>query len=490
MPGLFLSLFKTEADWAYFAKSNSSCKLAGPDRGCYMASGKMLGGSSSINFMLFVRGPPPNYNDWASLGCPGWSYDDVLPYFKKFEGNQNQSLVDYDNGEYHSATGPVQIQSHNLSGVNQVVFDTLRASGVPIIPEINADQYLGYTVLQSTSYQGQRSSTAREYLSPARNRSNLHVIKHAHVDTIILDENNRATGVQFTYKGLFKYSAYTNKEVIVSGGTMQSAPLLLRSGIGPTEHLEARQIQPRVDSPVGQNFIDHVFVNFIFAQAAPSLPDPPSTYLLDSFYQYAVDSSGPLMEVPYIAGYENIANNSDGQPDIQLFFTQYQKGTPASTVEQFNLFTDFPLFNEVFMNVTATSHLSIMTMSLINPYSRGYIELDDCDGCGNSTVYSNYLTDPRDRMTLVAAIKKHVALRTQNQAFVDIGTQLVHVPIEECDALEYQSDEYWDCYITYCTTSGSHQVGTSKMGNDSTAVVDTELRVIGVEGLRQVDNGV
>lgn len=441
-----------------------------------------------MNWMIYVRGPAQNYDDWASMGCPGWDYQSVLPYFKKYEGNQNQSLVDFDNGYYHSATGPVKVESPQITGLHEVFFDALRNAGVEIVPDFNANYTLGYSPSQLLSFNGLRSSSAQEYLSPARNRSNLYVIKEAFVDKIILDEKNRATGVEFTYKGKHKMLAYTKKEVIVSAGAIQSPPLLMRSGIGPKKHLEENNVTCKVDLPVGESYIDHTFAHLMFSFDKPATGPLPNTFPLDSLYEYAVDHSGPLINSPDIAGYVDTTNVGN-QPNIKYGFSIFPQGTPAATIEGLNNLTDFPLFNDIMLNVTKTNHIYYLIIILLAPKSRGEIRLDKCKKCGDATIYGNYLSDPNDRQTLIQAIKLHMQLR-ETKPFQDLGSKFIRVPLEECDQLEYQSDAYWGCYLKYCTTSGLHVVGTSKMGNDSSAVVDHRLKVRHVQGLRQIDNGV
>lgn len=444
----------------------------------------MLGGSSSLHFMLYVRGPKEEYDEWSrSVGDNGWNYDSVLPYFKKSEGNQNETLVAYDNERYHNATGPVKVSSYPSTGINLALFESFRAAGVKIIPEINADQTLGYTELQSGSFEGMRSSSAYAFLSPNRYRKNLHVITHAYVNKILMNKNNEIYGVKFTYKGKHKMKAYSKKEVIVSAGTIQSAPLLMRSGIGPRAHLEHRKIKCNVDLPVGDNYIDHVFAHLIFTFDIS--PEPlGASFELDSLNEYLTKRSGPLAAVPYIVAFEDTTNTT-GLPNVQLFLTQYPRGIPDRYIEDINKFTDFDLFNTIMLNAKKYHDLSILTMSLIKPKSRGYIRLNKCPNCKKPTIYTNYLEDPEDRATLISAIKHQIALMN-TAPFQAIGTQFVRVPLVECDTLEYMTDAYWECYLKYCTTSGSQQVGTSQMG----AVVDSHLKVFHTKRLRQIDAGV
>lgn len=257
---------------------------------------RMLGGTSSINYMVFSRGNRHDSDEWTSHGNPGWEYENVLPYYKKYEANQNETLVVYMNGKYHNPNGPLQISNGALSPVDEVIIAAMREAGAPFIYDINADKMFGYTMLQSTAYNNRRSSTAEAFLVPAKDRPNLHVIKHAFVDKVLINDNNEAYGVEFMYKEKHKMRAYSKKEVIVSAGTLQSPPLLMRSGIGPKEHLKKHKISVKADLAVGDNHIDHVFAFFLITTNISTSPlSIGATIALDSWYQYTVDNIGVLV---------------------------------------------------------------------------------------------------------------------------------------------------------------------------------------------------
>lgn len=473
---------KSRVDWQFRdVTTKTACQLA--PNGCYIPRAKMLGGCSSINFMLFGRGIADDYNEWAAVAnASDWNYENVLPYFKKYEGNQNETLVAYQNGKYHNANGPVKISSTPLTDLNWIIENAYRSAGVPFITELNADSKLDYTEFQSTYFNGIRSSTAQAYLLPARNRKNLHVIKHAYVNRILLNKHNEAYGVEFTYKGKHKLKALAKKEVIVSAGTVQSAPLLMRSGIGPSQHLHERKIPLKVDLPVGETYIDHVYTHLLFKYHVS--PEPlPSTFPFDSFYEYISTRGGPLSVVPYMTGYLDTFNKT-GIPDIIFFTTNFPRGIPESTITGFNKFTGFDLLNEMIINETKTNDVLIITLDLIKPKSRGTLKLSKCWDCKKPLIHGNFLSDPSDRATLVAAIKQQLGL-TKAKPFQEIGLEYLPIPIPACDALEPNSDSYWNCYVQHVNTVGSHQVGTSKMG----AVVDHRLRVYNTKKLRQIDCG-
>lgn len=431
--------------------------------------------------MLYVRGVKEDYDEWDALAGPGWSYKEVLPYFKKSENNTNPDFVAYKNGTYHSDKGPLKIESHKVTPLNYITGKAFRDSGVKIIPETNADQTLGYTQLQSTSYGGRRSSTSEAFLHPNKDRPNLKVIIDAYVKRVLIDNNNVAYGIEFVYGGR-RMRAYAKQEVIVSCGTIQSPPLLMRSGIGPREHLEKHGIPVKMDLPVGKNYLDHLFVHLGFSFDS-GLPPAPPTFEEDSLYDYLRARDGNYASVPYLAGYEDTTNRT-GVPNIQFFFTQYPRGIPDQSVRDFNIFTDFrDVLNPVEIEAKNNHDLSILTMSLIKAKSKGEVLLaKKCWKCQEVEINPNYLGEPEDEKALVDGIEEHIRLR-QSDAFKAINTEFIRPPLPECDELEYQSTPYWRCYLKYLTTSGSHQTGTCSMG----VVVDNRLRVYGIERLRVID---
>ncbi|XP_031626459.1 glucose dehydrogenase [FAD, quinone]-like [Contarinia nasturtii] len=487
IPGVFLSMAKQKSiDWEFYSKASNACKLNGA-AGCYVPRGKMLGGSSSINFMIYNRGVEDDFTEWAALGNSGWDYENVLPYFKKYEGNQNESFVEYQNGRYHSASGPLKVSSVDVSEASAAIIDALITSGYEYVPELNADKKTGFALYQTTAANGRRSSTANSYLSPAKNRENLHIIKHAFVDKILLnDTNNEAYAVEFTYKDEHKMKAFSTKEVILSAGAIQSPPLLMRSGIGPKAHLEERNITCNVDLPVGKNYIDHLFITLNYKLNVSSSTLPP-TFQLDSLYEYVIHNTGPLTSVPFLTGRVDTTNSSDA-PDVQIYFASVPKGG-SSLLGGFYVYLQLEKVTEENTKLLQDYDILGVVVSLNKPKSRGHIELDQCGTCNEGIINTNYLTDPRDRATVLRAIKQFFNL-LKTEPFLKLGAQFLPISIPECDEIDFATDEYWECYMKYVSSTGCHQVGTSKMGIDSDAVVDPRCRVHNVKGLRQIDAGI
>ncbi|XP_031623371.1 glucose dehydrogenase [FAD, quinone]-like [Contarinia nasturtii] len=489
-PALSFSMLKTPVAWQFYANSTSACKL-GNGEGCYMPRGKMLGGSSSINLMFYVRGCQNDYNEIASLGNPGWDFESVLPYFKKSEGNQDPSLLAYQNGKYHNADGPMKVTTGQLNEADKVIFDKIKQTGAEIIPEVNADKSLGYTIVQSTTSNGIRSSTAQAFLAPARNRTNLHVIRNAFVNKIVLNENNQATGVEFTLKENHKLQAKTKKEVIVSASSIQSSTLLMRSGVGPKEHLQEHNISCKADLPVGEGLMEHVVLAMLF-KSNFSVNSSPSISSLESYYQYLESQSG-MYALPLTAmgHWANFANET-GWPTTFSIMLTFPRGTPDDAIIQLSYFTNLEKINDIFINELKDNHVTLVAIQLVKPKSRGFVKLNTTSSEGSSetaAIYANLLDEPSDRAALVRAARHYLKL-WKSDAFQDIQPEFIHIPIEECDALEFDSDIYWDCYVQYMSFPPYHQMGTSKMGVDAHSVVDPRLKVYNTTGLRQIDLGI
>lgn len=484
MPAFAFDQFKTPVDWQFYTRPSNACRIAGKD-GCYMPRGKMLGGTSSMNSMNFIRGIPEDFNEWAEAGNDGWSYEEVLPYFKKYEGNQNKEFVANDGGKYHSAAGPVKISSSPTFILDKTVMSFLNQSGLEFFEDINAERKVpGYTLLQKYNFEGQRSGTAHAFLAPAKDRKNLHVVKHAYVDRVLLDENNVAYGVEFTYKGQHKMTVNCAKEVIVSAGSIQSPTLLMRSGIGPKKHLEEHDIDCKADLAVGENFVDHVDTFLLFKYNNITSKPISSQAMLHGLYQYLLFDKNALGTASILVAEVDTTNTSE-LPDIQYGLSNLPQGYPKNPIETMIRYTGLESLNDVIIEANQQSAILFLWVTGLKPKSRGFIRLNETL---QEDITPNFLSDASDRATIVRGINYFLEL-TKSEAFQGAGTELVRFDLEECDVHEYLSNEYWDCYIKYISNSIGHQVGTSKMGSDPKAVVDSQLRVHNTKGLRQIDCG-
>lgn len=490
IPSMFGSLQKTKFDWEFYTEPELACK-ATKDRRCYCARGKLLGGSSALNGMVYTRGRKEDYDQWSKLGNSGWDYDSVLPYFKKSEGNQYKPFVSYQNGKYHNGSGPMKIDFFGQDGqdaLRKIFLDAAVESGNPIIDDINADKDLGYLNMQATYANGRRQSAAKSHLIPAKNRPNLHVIKNAFVEKILIDENNNTNGVEFSYKEKHKFKAFARKEVILSAGTFMSPQLLMLSGIGPKMHLESFHIPLKMDLPVGQNLIDHQSL-FIWFRFNPTETSP--TAQLDSLYQYVVHGTGPLTSrgVTNINGFINIGNKT-GVPNIQAQIFYFTKNASALTsyVNNVNYKDDI---KHKLLSESLTHDIAAVIVSNIHPKSKGFVKLSNSSAYSKPIVNPKYYSNKDDVEVSLQAMKQQLAFE-KTKSYQKNGGKFIHIPIEECDRHEFRSDDYLRCYIYYFGTTNSHHFGGSKMGpkSDTQTVVDSRLKVKNIGKLRQIDAGV
>lgn len=485
---MFMSMEKTEHDWQYYTeKHDKYCRSF--KNGCYWPRGKMLGGSHAINALIYFRGNAEDFNNWDRLGNPSWNYESVLEYFKRTERNLNRTLADKENKKWHGDNGAMPIDHYSDSdNIRHVFIQAAKEYGYDLVDDLNGNVALGFTYLQGTMKNGQRFTTAKSLLVPAKDRENLHIIKHAHVTKVVVDASNTVTGVEFTYKNEHKLDVKTKKEVILSSGAVNSPHLLMLSGIGPKKHLEHIGIPVVKDLPVGKNLQDHVIAPILF-QFHKSTAKPESiTDQLDDLYQYIMNRNGPLAGIGSInlAGLINSENHT-GYPDIELQCFDFKKG--SINLEK-NLRTLGYKENviEAFVRANSEGEVNNVYVELLRPESTGEILLQSSNPFQKPKIIPNYFEKEEDVRTLIRGIQFTTGF-LKSKAFKEHEGELVRIAFDDCDKHEYKSYDYWKCYLSHMATTVYHPVGTCKMGpdTDKEAVVDSELRVKGIKGLRVID---
>ncbi|MEN7538158.1 GMC family oxidoreductase [Aurantiacibacter flavus] len=423
--------------------------------------GKVIGGSGSINGMVYFRGHPTDYDDWADAGCTGWSYAEVLPYFTRTEHNE-----DYPESVFHGTSGPINAKM--VEGPNPLNYDFMAALAeqqFPACPDFNGPDPEGYGRRQGLIRDGQRESTAKNMLRPAMARGNIHLQVDARVARIVV-ENRRAVGVELTDGRILR----ARHEVILSAGAVQSPHILMLSGIGPAAHLRAHGIAVVHDVPgVGQNYQDHV-ASPIHMETGDmtsygiSWRAMPRNVL--QFFNYLLTRKGPL------AGnvFESVAflrtDPSLARPDVQFVFQPAKRLTVKGV--------PFPV-----------GHGYAISPVALYPKSRGEVTLASADPAAAPLIDPHLLEHPDDIQPLIRALKIARTAFASHPFAKYQGTEVAPGPL--C-----QSDEQWDAYIRETGYTVHHPVGTCKMGaaDDSSAVVDPELRLIGLDGLRVADASV
>ena len=314
VPLASISLQRTESDWQYYTvpqKTSTFCSEIGNNRH-YWPRGKVLGGTSMLNLMNYVRGNKADYDEWEEHGCTGWSYRDVLPYFLKSEDILVKELK---RSKYHNVGGPLGVSREKGPLVNMFI-NAGKELGYKEV-DYNGEEQIGFAASQVTVRGGMRAWTSREFLRPAMTRKKLHVLTNSHVTKVIFDYDKRATGISYVRKGV-KYDVQANKEVILSAGSIGSPQILMLSGIGPQKHLESLNIPIVANLPVGCNLQDHLLsVVFTDINTTDSITKPKAESLL-SIAKYALFKTGPLVSCGIQTTAFIRSDLSKKYPDVQI----------------------------------------------------------------------------------------------------------------------------------------------------------------------------
>ena len=448
IPAAFPKLFRSAHDWAFYTDAQPHLG----NRKLYWPRGKVLGGSSSINAMIYIRGNRQDFDHWQNLGNAGWSFTNVLPYFKKSE---KQTRID---SEYHGHSGPLCVSDlRTPNPVSRAFVEAAAELGFPRNPDFNGAQQEGFGLYQVTQRRGKRCSAAKAFLEPVRTRRNLTVHSGAHATRLLFD-GRRANGVAYLRDGK-PQEARASREILVCCGSVQSPQLLMLSGIGPADHLRTLGLPVLTDLPgVGQNLQDHIFLAVAYECKKPVTLDQVET--LGNFLKYLALKKGPLTSnVAESGGFLTITPNAPA-PDLQFHFGPVYYLNHGFTRPEGHGFSIGP--------------------TLLRPKSRGRIALRSADPLAPPAIQPNYLSEDSDICVLIEGIR--VARRlAQTKSFAP------YCGGEYCPGTDVQDECALAAYVRKSAETVYHPVGTCKMGNDPMAVVDDHLRVHGIHGLRVVD---
>lgn len=453
----YAKLFKNpKLNWMY--QTEAEPELEG--RSIFQPRGKVLGGSSSINGLIYIRGQHADYDRWRQLGNVGWGYDDILPYFKRAENQQRGS------SDYHGVGGPLNVSDQRQADpLSDAFIQAAGQVGIPANADFNGAVQEGAGYYQTTTRNGRRGSTARTYLRAARERRNLKIETNALAQRIVF-AGKRAAGVEYRLNGQLR-TARARREVLVSSGAFNSPQLLQLSGVGPGELLRQHGIEMVHEAPgVGGSLQDHLQVRMVMrCSQAITLNDDVMSLRRKAMMamRYAFLRKGPLTIAAAYAGAFFKTHQRLATPDVQVHFIPFSTDKMGEKLHDFSGFT--------------------ASICQLRPESRGSVKIRSADPSVPPEIRINYLATETDRATNVEGLK---ILRKILRA--PAMKPFVAAEVEPGPAIDSDTD-----LLTYCRQRGGtiyHPTSTCRMGNDSLAVVDQRLRVRGVDGLRVVDGSI
>ena len=453
--GYFKTMHNPSVDWCYRTEPDPGLN----GRALDWPRGKVLGGSSSLNGLLYVRGQPQDYDRWAQMGNPGWGWDDVLPLFKRSERQERGA------DDYHGDQGPLSVSNMRLQRpICDAWVAAAQEAGYPFNPDYNGATQEGVGYFQLTTRNGRRCSSAVAFLNPVRGRENLTILTRAQASHITFD-GSRATGVAYRDRAGVPHVIRAGREVILSSGAIGSPQLMMLSGLGEAAHLAEHGIEVRRDLPgVGRNMQDHLQARLVFKCNEPTLNDEVRS-LFDQAriaLKYAMFRAGPMaMAASLATGFMRTGDHVE-TPDIQFHVQPWSADSPGEGVHPFSAFT--------------------MSVCQLRPESRGQIRLASADPGTYPKIHPNYLSTETDCRTIVEGVR--IARRIARHAPLNTKISEEFRPDATLDLDDYEGTLDW---ARNHSTTIYHPTGTCKMGQGGDAVVDARLRVHGITGLRVAD---
>lgn len=453
--GYFKTIHNPNVDWCY--KTEPDPGLNG--RSIEWPRGKVLGGSSSLNGLLYVRGQPQDYDRWAQMGNRGWSWDDVLPLFKRSERNERGA------DEFHGDQGNLSVSNMRIQRpITDAWVAAAQSAGFKFNPDYNGAEQEGVGFFQLTSRNGRRCSSAVAFLNPVKNRDNLSIVTHAQVEKVEITDK-RATGVSYRDKGGTLHTVTAREEIILSGGSINSPQLLMLSGIGEAAQLAEHGIEVIADLPgVGKNMQDHLQARLVYKCNEPTLNDEVSSLFGQAKIglKYLMFRAGPMtMAASLATGFMKTRPDME-TPDVQFHVQPLSAENPGKGADKFSAFT--------------------MSVCQLRPESKGEIRLASADGRTYPKIIPNYLSTETDCRTVVAGV--NIARNIARHAPLASKISEEFRPHADLPMDDYDATLDW---ARNNTASIYHPTGTCKMGQDKSAVVDENLRVHGIQGLRVAD---
>ncbi|XP_018572222.1 glucose dehydrogenase [FAD, quinone]-like [Anoplophora glabripennis] len=478
IPGMNFELYSSDMNWGYLTTPQKKGCQAMEEHRCNCARGKVVGGSSTVNSKMYVRGNKADYDEWEEMGNPGWSYKDVLPYFIKTE---NSHIHDRNPG-YHGKGGLLDVGYFEPTIFTTMFLNAKKELGDKVL-DYNGKNQIGVSPIQSTIKGNKIASGGRAFIDPILKRKNLNVTINAFVTKLRIDTKQKiAKGVEFI-KGGRTFKARAEKEVILSAGAINTPQILMLSGIGPKEELDRIGVETLVDLPVGKGLEDHATFFGLNVRTNQTLFRDSLEVLLENYLNN---------RRPYTAAFNadsvsflNVNDKKSSVPDIeQILFTP--PGFGPNLWKSVNLRKEFKgqleelqvPYNDVFVLIV-----------LLHPKSKGSVTLKSKNPLDFPNIDYNYYAVEEDMDTMLKGINEGLKL-FETDAFRAVNAQLAPI-VRICTGYIEGTEDFWRCAVEQATTTLYHPVGTTKMGKSrNNSVVSSKLRVHGMKGLRIVDAGV
>ncbi|KAI8422785.1 hypothetical protein MSG28_006530 [Choristoneura fumiferana] len=478
IPGLYPFVDYSMADWNYYTEDDGYSSQAHKTKNIHLTRGKMLGGSSGANYLYYVRGNKADFDTWVHKGAHGWDWNNVTYYYKKSEGNRSPEILKAGSAELHNTKGPLGITRPTWDKETRKYLDAFSEKH-EILTDTNGYEQLGYSLPPYTIADKKRQSTAVAFLRPIKDRKNLFVLKKA-LCTKVLIKNKRAIGVVVKLDNKKLVNLYANKEVVLSAGTINTPQLLMLSGIGPKDHLTEKGIKVLLDLPqVGRNMYDHPTVTVTLTGKKGIKTAPQNIKVLTDLDTFPT---------PCIMGHVALSKNQS-YPDYQTLAFPFPAATLLSTLICSYVFR---LDDRICTAVAETGQKQETLMAqitLLHPKSSGYVELKSKNPEHGPKIFAKYYSDDEDLDKHARSIEDYISV-INSEYLQSVNSEITDLKIPQCADIEFNTHEYWKCHVLNIATTLWHPVGTCAIGFKGKSVVDAELRVWGIDGLRIGDASV